>query len=96
MRPDITDVGRGRYLVRYKARLVHNLADEVSIVIGEGAYANFPHSVELAFFQDGKWAQLLPELSAYADAPAGDTIVYPYVPLGVFAAFMSRFSGTES
>jgi len=95
MGQQITHVGNERYLVRYTARIRHNLADEVSVVIGEGAYANFPHSVELAFFQDGEWAQLLPELSFYADVPAGDTIVYPYVPLGVFAAFMSRFSGTE-
>lgn len=95
MQQQITPVGNDRYLVRYAARIRHNLADKVSIAIGAGAYANFPHSVELAFFQDGEWAQLLPELSAYADVPAGDTIVYPYVPLGVFATFMSRFSGTE-
>lgn len=95
MPSEITPVGQGRYLVRCTASLRHNLADEVSVATGHGAYANFPHSVELAFFQDGKWAQLLPELSAYADAPASGTIVYPYVPLGVFAAFMSRFSGTE-
>jgi hypothetical protein len=95
MKQHITPVGNERYLVRYTARIRHNLADEVSIAIGEGAYANFPHSVELAFFQNDEWAQMIPELSWYADV-SGDTIVYPFVPIGVFATFMGRFSGTES
>jgi hypothetical protein len=96
MKPEVTPVGKERYLIRYRARILHNLADEVSIAIGEGAYANFPHSVELAFFNRGHWVtDVLPELSAYADAAAGESRVYAYVPIGVFATFMSRFSGTE-
>lgn len=75
-----------------RATLSHPLADEVSMSIGSGAYARFPHSVELAFFRNGEWVtEIIPELAEYADAIAGDTRVYAWVPLIEFAMFMENF-----
>jgi hypothetical protein len=74
-------------LINAKARLAHQMADEVSIAIGDGAYARFPHTVELAFFKNGEWVtEPLPELADYYSAE-----VYPYVPLIEFAMFMENF-----
>ena len=74
-------------LINAKARLAHQMADEVSIAIGDGAYARFPHTVELAFFKNGDWVtEPLPELADYYSSE-----VYPYVPLIEFAMFMENF-----
>jgi hypothetical protein len=74
-------------LINAKASLAHPMADEVSIAIGDGAYARFPHSVELAFFKNGDWVtQPLPELADYYSHE-----VYPYVSLIDFAMFMENF-----
>ena len=63
------------------------MADEVSIAIGDGAYARFPHTVELAFFKNGEWVtSILDEFAQYYSAE-----VYPYVPLIDFAMFMENF-----
>ena len=74
-------------LINAKARLAHPMADEVSIAIGDGAYARFPHTVELAFFRNGDWVtEPLPELADYYSHE-----VYPYVSLIDFAMFMENF-----
>jgi hypothetical protein len=74
-------------LINAKASLAHPMADEVSIAIGDGAYARFPHSVELAFFKNGDWVtEPLPELADYYSHE-----VYPYVSLIEFAMFMENF-----
>jgi hypothetical protein len=63
------------------------MADEVSIAMGSGVYARFPHSVELAFFKNGEWVtEPLPEFAALYSHE-----VYPYVPLIYFAQFMENF-----
>jgi hypothetical protein len=81
-----------RHYINAKATLAHPLADEVSIALGDGAYARFPHTVELAFFKDGEWVtSILDEFAAYADGPSGDTLVYTFVPLIDFAMFMENF-----
>ena len=74
-------------LVNAKAPLQHPLADDVSLAIGDGAYCNFPYSVELAFFKDGDWVyEILPEFAAYHSGG-----VYTYVPLDVFANFLKAW-----
>ena len=74
-------------LINAKARLAHQMADEVSIAIGDGAYAHFPHTVELAFFKNGRFVtEPLPELAHYYSSE-----VYPYVSLIDFAMFMENF-----
>jgi hypothetical protein len=75
------------HLINAKATIAHPMADEVSIAIGNGAYARFPHSVELAFFRNGEWVtEPLPEFAAlYSNE------VYPYVPLIYFAQFMENY-----
>jgi hypothetical protein len=74
-------------LINAKAALAHPMADEVSIAIGDGAYARFPHTVELAFFKNGDWVtEPLPELAEYYSHE-----VYPYVSLIEFAMFMENF-----
>jgi len=79
------------HLINAKATLAHPMADEVSIAIGNGAYARFPHSVELAFFKNGDWVtEPLPELADYYSHE-----VYPYVSLIDFAMFMENFGTGE-
>ena len=74
-------------LINAKATLAHPMADEGSIAIGDGSYARFPHSVELAFFKNGDWVtEPLPELAEYYSHE-----VYPYVSLIDFAMFMENF-----
>jgi hypothetical protein len=78
-------------LINARASLVHPLADEVSIAMGDGAYARFPHSVELAFFKNGEWVtSILDEFAQYYSAE-----VYPFVPLIEFAMFMENFGTGE-
>ena len=74
-------------LINAKATLSHPMADEVSIAIGDGAYARFPHTVELAFFKNGDWVtEPLPELAEYYSHE-----VYPFVSLIAFAQFMENY-----
>jgi hypothetical protein len=78
-------------LINAKAALAHPMADEVSIALGDGAYARFPHTVELAFFKNGEWVtEPLPELADYYSHE-----VYPYVSLIDFAMFMENFGTVE-
>ena len=75
-------------LINAKATLAHPMADEVSIAVGDGAYARFPHSVELAFFKNGEWVtEPLPEFAAFYSHE-----VYPYVPLILLAQFLENYS----
>ena len=79
------------HLINAKATLAHPMADEVSIAIGNGAYARFPHSVELAFFRGGDWVtEPLPEFAAYYSHE-----VYPFVPLKMLADFLENYSTGE-
>jgi hypothetical protein len=84
-------------LINAKASISHPLADEVSIAIGDGAYARFPYSVELAFFKNGEWVNdILPEFAGCTPAePDGDTRVYGYVPLIYFAEFLENYGTGE-
>ena len=86
----------GTSIVNARATLSHPLADEVSVAIGSGHYARFPYSVELAFFRNGEWVtDILPEFAGCADAIAGDTRVYAYVPLIYFAQFLENYGTGE-
>ena len=77
----------GLHMINAKAALAHPMADEVSIALGDGAYARFPYSVELAFFKNGEWVtDPLPEFADYYSSE-----VYPFVPLIEFAMFMENF-----
>ena len=80
-----------RHYINARASIAHPMADEVSIAIGDGAYARFPHSVELAFFKNDEWVtEPLPEFAAlYSNE------VYPYVPLIYFAQFMENYRAVE-
>lgn len=40
---------------RRRHKLVHPYVDEVSVVWGYGAYAEWPYTVEIAFLRDGKF-----------------------------------------
>lgn len=77
-----------RHYINAKARIAHPMADEVSIAIGDGAYARFPHSVELAFFKNDEWVtEPLPEFASYYSSE-----VYPFVPLVMLAQFLENYS----
>ena len=80
-----------RHYINAKAKIAHPMADEVSIAMGDGAYARFPHSVELAFFKNDDWVtEPLPEFAEYYSHE-----VYPYVSLIEFAMFMENFRAVE-
>lgn len=86
------DNGR-TYVVATAKNLQHPLVDEVSLAIGDTAYANFPYSVEIAFFKAGEWVTtILDEFAPYADAQAGDTRVYAYVPLTIVSQFIDNYT----
>jgi hypothetical protein len=81
-------ITRPNDIINAKAKIAHPMADEVSIAIGRGAYARFPHSVELAFFKNDEWViEPLPEFAALYSHE-----VYPYVPLIYFAQFMENYA----
>jgi hypothetical protein len=80
-----------RHYINARASIAHPMADEVSIAMGDGAYARFPHSVELAFFKNDEWVtEPLPEFAALYSHE-----VYPYVPLIYFAQFMENYRAVE-
>jgi hypothetical protein len=83
-------------IVNAQVSVRHPMCDQVSIGLGSGHYARFPHSVELAFFRNGEWVtDILPEFAGCADAIAGDTRVYTYVPLIYFAQFLENYGTGE-
>ena len=70
----------------------HPMADEISIALGDNGYCDFPYSVELAFFKKGEWVtDILEDFEKYADGLAGDTLVYPRVPLVMLAQFVEVY-----
>lgn len=84
-------ITRANGIVNARASISHPMADEVSIAMGEGAYANFPHSVELAFFKNGEF--VTEPLSEFAALYSNE--VYPYVPLLYFAQFLENFRAVK-
>ena len=71
----------------------HPLADSISIQDHPFAYAGRGH-VEIAFFSNGEWVtDIIEEFAGYADAEAGDTRVYAYVPVAVLDPFMEKYQG---
>ena len=84
-------ITRANGIVNARASISHPMAEEVSIAMGEGAYANFPYSVELAFFKNGEFVtEPLPEFSEYYSSE-----VYPFVPLIEFAMFLENFRAVK-
>ena len=70
----------------------HPMADEISIALGDNGYCDFPYSVELAFFKNGKWVtEIIEDFEKFADGLAGDTLVYPRVPLVMLAQFVEVY-----
>ena len=87
--------GKDKHVVA-RASLLHPMADEISIALGDNGYCNFPHSVELAFFKKGEWvSDILPEFAAFADGPASDSLVYVGVPVLDFAQFITNYGGAR-
>ena len=75
-----------------RTSLHHPLADHISIALGDNGYCNFPYSVELAFFKKGEWVtDIIEDFEKYADGLAGDTLVYPRVPLVMLAQFVEVY-----
>ena len=70
----------------------HPMADEISIALGDNGYCDFPYSVELAFFKKGGWVtDIIEDFEKFADGLAGDTLVYPRVPLVMLAQFVEVY-----
>ena len=72
--------------------LQHPFVDEISLSIGDIAYANFPYSAEIALFKNGEWVtDIVEEFAPWADGKAGDTRVYGYVPMHVVGEFLKNW-----
>lgn len=70
----------------------HPLADEVSIIDHAHAYCEPGISSEIAFFVRDAWVtDVLSEFADYADAPAGDTLVYCHVPNDEIDSFLETY-----
>lgn len=75
-----------------KYHINHPMADSVSVVSHTFAYAG-EDSSEIAFFQDGEWVtDIIEPFEPYADLPAGDTLVYGWVPNAIIDAFILEHS----
>jgi hypothetical protein len=71
--------------------IAHPLADEISIQNSSFHYAGTKTS-ELAFFLNGEWVtEIIPEFADYADTPAGDTLVYGWVPNELIEKFLDKY-----
>lgn len=73
-------------------KLNHPMADKISIIDHEHAYATQGVSSEIAFFMGKHWVtEIIEPFADYADSPAGDTLVYGHVPNEMLDAFLAEY-----
>jgi len=73
-------------------KLNHPMADKISIIDHAHAYARQGSTSEIAFFMGKQWVtEIIEPFGAYADLPAGDTLVYGWVPNEMLDAFLSEY-----
>ena len=73
-------------------KLNHPIADKISIIDHEHAYAIKGVSSEIAFFKGKNWVlDIIEPFDAYADSLAGDTRVYGYVPNEMIESFLEKY-----
>ena len=73
-------------------KLNHPMADKISIIDHEYAYARQGSTSEIAFFKGKNWVlDIIEPFDAYADSLAGDTRVYCYVPNEMLDAFLDEY-----
>lgn len=73
-------------------KLNHPMADKISIIDHEHAYARQGSTSEIAFFMGKQWVtEIIEPFGAYADSMAGDTRVYAYVPNEMLDAFLAEY-----
>jgi hypothetical protein len=74
------------------AKLNHPMADKISIIDHKHAYARQGSTSEIAFFMGKDWVtDIIEPFEAYADVPAGDTLVYAYVPNEILDDFLKTY-----
>ena len=77
---------------RTSIKINHPMADEISIIDHEHAYARQGSTSEIAFFMNREWVlDIIEPFGAYADLPAGDTLVYGWVPNEMLDAFLAEY-----
>ncbi len=73
-------------------KLNHPMADKISIIDHQHAYATQGVSSEIAFFMGKDWVlDIIEPFADYADDEAGDTRVYAYVPNEMLDAFLAEY-----
>ena len=73
-------------------KLNHPMADKISIIDHEYAYATQGFSSEIAFFKGNNWVlDIIKPFGPYADSMAGDTRVYGHVPNGLIESFLETY-----
>ena len=73
-------------------KLNHPMADKISIIDHEHAYATQGISSEIAFFKGKNWVlDIIEPFSEYADGMAGDTRVYGWVPNELIDSFLEIY-----
>ena len=74
-------------------KLNHPMANKISIIDHEHAYARQGSTSEIAFFMDKDWVtEIIEPFGAYADLPAGDTLVYGWVPNEILDSFLKEYA----
>lgn len=75
------------------ARLNHPMADKISIIDHAHAYARQGSTSEIAFFMGKDWVtDIIEPFEPYADLPAGDTLVYGWVPNELLDNFLKEYA----
>lgn len=73
-------------------KLNHPMANKISIIDHKHAYARQGSTSEIAFFMNKDWVtDIIEPFGAYADLPAGDTLVYGWVPNEILDEFLNTY-----
>jgi hypothetical protein len=81
-----------KLVVKDPIKINHPMANKISVQNGEHHYAGVNTS-ELAFFMNNKWVtEIIPEFADYAEAWAGDTRVYGWVPNELVERFLENYA----
>lgn len=73
-----------------KFRIIHPMADTISVINGFGAYAG-ENTSEIAFFCDGEFVvEPIEPFAKYHDGSTEDSAVYPWVPNDLIQAFLAE------
>lgn len=73
-------------------KIVHPLADRISVQDSYAHHCTPGVSSEIAFFLNNKFqTKIIEEFAGYADGLEGDTLVYSWVPNKIVESFLDKY-----